>query len=186
MIAARDPGNGPGRPRGAAPGTPRAPSSRRRPAARRPAPRQRAMRSQRSGDCTTRRSDGNPRASRNRAVTPLAAIMRSSISSLARFGACGRRSRSVSPSNTGCDLDRLEVERAVLVARARAAPARRRPACAAARPARHCRGRRRQRTARRQPRADARCRRASRGCAPARRRRPTLRASPSGATTTSR
>jgi len=46
------------------------------------------------------RLDEKPRASRNRAVIPLAAIIRFSMSALARFFPCGSRSRSVSPSNT--------------------------------------------------------------------------------------
>ena len=47
---------------------------------------------------------GSPSRSRNRAVTPLAAIMKSSISSLARFFSSGRRSASTSPSNTALRL----------------------------------------------------------------------------------
>ena len=43
---------------------------------------------------------GSRASPRKRAVTPLAAIMKSSISSLARFFSSGRRSASRSPSNT--------------------------------------------------------------------------------------
>ena len=42
--------------------------------------------------------------------------MKSSISSLARFCVSRRRSVTASPSNTGARLDRLEIQRAVLVA----------------------------------------------------------------------
>ena len=44
------------------------------------------MRDQRSGERTTRRMDGKPRAERYRTLTPLAATIRFSISDLARFG----------------------------------------------------------------------------------------------------
>ena len=160
--------------------TRRARSNRRRPEACRPAARASArMRSQRSGDFTTRRSDGKPCASRNRAVTPLAAIIRFSISAFARFGACGRTSRSVSPSNTGSTSIVSKSSAPCSCAHARRAPARRRscmrscssmPGTAAA-----AGGSGRRRPARRR----RRCRRASPGCARARRRRPTPSASPS-------
>ena len=58
------------------------------------------MRSQRSGERSTRRSDGKPWRSRNCAVATFAAIMKSSISSLAVFFSSGKRSASASPSNT--------------------------------------------------------------------------------------
>ena len=73
------------------------------------------MRAQRSGERTTRRIEGKPLLSRKRAVAPLAATMKSSISCLARFCSSARRSVSASPSNTGRASMRLEVERAVLV-----------------------------------------------------------------------
>ena len=57
------------------------------------------MRSQRAGARTTRRIEGDPWRSRKRATTPLAAIIRFSISDLARLGNSGWSPRSVSPSN---------------------------------------------------------------------------------------
>ena len=90
------------------------------------------MRSQRSGDFTTRRSDGKPRLSRNRAVTPLAAIIRLAISDFARFVllrphvvqrvAVEHRARPRSSRSRARRARRA----------ARRAPARRDPACAAA------------------------------------------------------
>ena len=59
------------------------------------------IRSQRLGVRTTRRSDGNFLDARYRAVTPLAAIMKSSIMSLARFFLSASKSLSSSPSKTG-------------------------------------------------------------------------------------
>jgi hypothetical protein len=55
------------------------------------------MRSQRSGVLRIRRNDGTPLASRYFEVTPLAAIMKSSMSSLARFFSSGSRSAITSP-----------------------------------------------------------------------------------------
>ena len=48
--------------------------------------------------------------------SPLAAIMKSSISSLARFGFSAASRLTASPSNSRAHLDRLELERAVVVA----------------------------------------------------------------------
>jgi exoribonuclease-2 len=59
------------------------------------------IRSQRLGMRTTRRSDVNFLDARYRAVTPLAAIMKSSIISLALFFFSASRSLSSSPSKTG-------------------------------------------------------------------------------------
>ena len=73
------------------------------------------MRSQRSGVRRNRRIEGKWFASRKRAVTPLAAIMKSSISSVARFFSPGRRSDNTSPLKTGRSFDRVQAERAVLV-----------------------------------------------------------------------
>lgn len=59
------------------------------------------MRSHRFGVRTTRRIDGKPFEERYRAVSPLAAIMKSSIKPLARLLSSARSSVSTSPSNTG-------------------------------------------------------------------------------------
>ena len=58
------------------------------------------MRAQRSGERSTRRSEGEPFCSRNCAVVTLAAIMKSSMSCLARFCDSSRRSVTASPSKT--------------------------------------------------------------------------------------
>ena len=75
------------------------------------------MRSQRSGDFTTRRSDGNPRASRNRAID---AVGRDHQVLDERLRAVRRLRPHVVQRvavEHGLDLDRLELERAVLRAR---------------------------------------------------------------------
>lgn len=59
---------------------------------------------QRSGERSTLRSDRKPLRARYRAVTPLAATIRSSISSLARFGSSGLRSASSPPWSTDSAL----------------------------------------------------------------------------------
>ena len=74
------------------------------------------MRCQRSGERTTRRSDGKPLPARKRAVTPLAAIMKSSISSRARFLGSTVEIDDLVAVEDRARLDRLELQRAVLVA----------------------------------------------------------------------
>ena len=92
------------------------------------------MRSQRSGVRSTRRSErDSPCSSRKRAATPLAATMKSSISSFARFVSSGARSASVPSREDRPRLERVELERAARLALALQAPARRGPAGAAAR-----------------------------------------------------
>jgi hypothetical protein len=56
------------------------------------------MRGQFFGERSTRRSDATPFPSRYLAVTPLAAIMKSSISSLARFFSSDTTLTSAAPS----------------------------------------------------------------------------------------
>ena len=103
------------------------------PAARRrawpPAPRSgpTAPASSRRAGSTTR-----CRVSSMRATTSLAAIMKSSMSSVARFFSCRTTSTTWPCQHDGPRLDRLDVERAVPVPRASAATARRRPAASAA------------------------------------------------------
>jgi len=58
------------------------------------------MRSQRSGEHTTLRSEAPPAAARKRALHSLIAIMNSSINRRARFWTCCRISTTRSPSNT--------------------------------------------------------------------------------------
>ena len=124
------------------------------------------------------------RASRNRAITPLAVTMKSSISSLARFGVCARISCSVSPAKTAC-ASMVSKSSAPCWSRSRRSACAAGPASAAARP---CRAPPPPRT------AVVRCRRATRrrrctpaspGCAPARRTRPMRIQRPSAAATNS-
>ena len=57
------------------------------------------MRCQRSGERTTRRKTGKRRSSRKRAIAPLAAIMKSSMISLARFRFSAASPLTAPPSN---------------------------------------------------------------------------------------
>ena len=59
------------------------------------------IRSHRSGVRTTRRIEGDPFDERYRAVAPFAAIMKSSMMSLARFFSSAFRSLIASPSKIG-------------------------------------------------------------------------------------
>ena len=130
-------------------------------------------------------STGSPCASRNRAVAPLAAIMKSSIRSRARLSRSSARSRTALPSKTG---------RASIVWKSSAPRSRRdrRSRCAAASCAAELRvqpGHGAERLAASAPRRRATrrrcCRPASRGSARARGRRPTRRRRPSASTTMS-
>ena len=90
------------------------------------------IRSQRFGFATTRRIDDKPRCSRKRAVAPFAAIMRSSISSRARFLVLDlearRRGRSASRGSLRSSRDRARRAGGGV----RAGAARLRPAASAA------------------------------------------------------
>ncbi len=126
------------------------------------------MRSQRSGERTTRRRALPPCCARNCAVQVLVAIMNSSINWRARFCTCWRMSDHTLALEHGARLKGLQIQRALGAGARRACAGPRRPACATARPCRPRRAPPRARRHHRRSMRPPRRRPAWPGCAPGR------------------